>query len=164
MKLRLLLLLAAFAFAAGCSSEPPAPKADSAANTAAAPAAVPAAPTMAAPSPREPAAAPPKAGAAPPGAARRCGWLHNPTPGNWWLVDRDGEWILGAQGGYQAPGMDEMPDMSALEWEKTNGHYGHGCACLTLMSDPSTRQVTRVSDATPLPLAQCRADRALPRP
>ena len=37
---------------------------------------------------------------------RRCGWLQNPTPANWWLVDRDGEWILGVQGGYQAPGMD----------------------------------------------------------
>ena len=22
-------------------------------------------------------------------AERRCGWLHNPTPANWWLVDRD---------------------------------------------------------------------------
>ncbi|HYG29015.1 MAG TPA: DUF4087 domain-containing protein, partial [Allosphingosinicella sp.] len=35
---------------------------------------------------------------------RRCGWLDNPTPANWWLTDRDGEWLIGAQGGYQAPG------------------------------------------------------------
>ena len=27
------------------------------------------------------------------------GWLQNPTPGNWWLVDRDGEWTIGTQGG-----------------------------------------------------------------
>jgi hypothetical protein len=28
-----------------------------------------------------------------PAAAReqRCGWLVNPTPGNWWLIDRQGE-------------------------------------------------------------------------
>ena len=65
-----------------------------------------------------------------PASERRCGWLHNPTPANWWLVDRDGEWLLGAQGGYQAPGMDEMPDMTSAGWVETNGHYGHGCACM----------------------------------
>src|SRR4051794_7098625 len=29
---------------------------------------------------------------------RRCGWLSNPTPGNWWLFDGHGEWILATQG------------------------------------------------------------------
>ena len=28
----------------------------------------------------------------------RCGWLVNPTPGNWWLTDRDGTWTLATQG------------------------------------------------------------------
>ncbi|MFN3498292.1 MAG: DUF4087 domain-containing protein, partial [Pannonibacter indicus] len=34
--------------------------------------------------------------AAPASAApeNRCGWIVNPTPGNWWLTDRDGDWIL----------------------------------------------------------------------
>ena len=96
--------------------------------------------------------------------ARRCGWLHNPTPGNWWLTDRAGEWILATQGGRQADGMDEMPDMSAHEWQEVNGHYGYGCACLTLTADPATREVTRVARPEPKPLAQCRADGALPRP
>lgn len=96
--------------------------------------------------------------------ARRCGWLHNPTPGNWWLTDRAGEWILATQGGRQADGMDEMPDMSAGEWQEVNGHYGYGCACLTLTADPATREVERVAGPEPKPLAQCRADRALPRP
>ena len=95
-------------------------------------------------------------------AARRCGWLHNPTPANWWLVDRDGEWILGTQGGAQAAGLDEMPDMSALDWQEINGHYGYGCACMTLTVDPATRRVERVADAAPKPLAICRADKALP--
>lgn len=31
----------------------------------------------------------------------RCGWFHNPSPANITLYDRDGEWILGVQGGYQ---------------------------------------------------------------
>ena len=102
--------------------------------------------------------------AAPAGATeRRCGWLHNPTPGNWWLVDWDGEWLIGAQGGYQAPGMDNMPDMSTRGWVRTNGYYGHGCACMNVTVDRRARRVTAIASATPLPLRRCRADRRLPR-
>jgi len=93
---------------------------------------------------------------------RRCGWLHNPTPANWWLVDRDGEWLIGAQGGYQAPGMDNMPDMTTRGWVRTNGYYGHGCACMDVTVDRASRRITRIAAATPLPLRQCRADRRLP--
>ena len=93
----------------------------------------------------------------------RCGWLVNPTPGNWWLTDRDGEWLIGAQGGYQAPGMDDMPDMSSQGWEETNGHYGRGCACLRVSVDRRSRRVTRLFSARPMPLRQCRADPALRR-
>jgi len=95
---------------------------------------------------------------------RRCGWLHNPTPANWWLIDRDGEWLIGAQGGYQAPGMDNMPDMTTRGWVRTNGYYGHGCACMTVETNRRTRRITRIRSATPVPLAQCRNDRRLPRP
>lgn len=107
---------------------------------------------------------PPPAPAAARVSARRCGWLSNPTPGNWWLFDGHGEWILGVQGGYRAPGLEDMPDMSTAGWEETNGHYGYGCACMTLTVDPATRQVTRIANAKPKPLKQCRADRGLPRP
>jgi len=93
----------------------------------------------------------------------RCGWLQNPTPANYWLNDRDGEWLIGAQGGYQAPGMDEMPDMSARGWVEVNGHYGYGCACMTVTTDRATRRITRILSARPVPLRQCRADRRLPR-
>ena len=97
-----------------------------------------------------------------PATERRCGWLYNPTPANWWLVDRDGEWLLGAQGGYQAPGMDSLPDMTTRGWVETNGHYGHGCACMTVATDRRTRRVTRVVSGNPVPLRQCRADPRLP--
>ena len=96
------------------------------------------------------------------GTERRCGWLHNPTPANWWLVDRDGEWLIGAQGGYQAPGMDEMPDMTTAGWVETNVHYGYGCACMDVTVDRRTRRITRIASARPLPLRQCERDRALP--
>ena len=93
----------------------------------------------------------------------RCGWLQNPTPANWWLIDRDGEWLIGAQGGYQAPGMDNMPDMTTRGWSAVGGNYGYGCACMTVTTDRAGRRVTRILAATPVPLRQCRADRRLPR-
>ena len=98
---------------------------------------------------------------APAAVERRCGWLDNPTPANWWLTDRHGEWLIGAQGGYQAPGMDEMPDMTTRGWVRTNGHYGYGCACMTVTTDASSRRITRIVSAAPVPLRHCSADRRL---
>jgi hypothetical protein len=122
----------------------------------------------------EPAASPPSTGAVAQAAAaaarpttgglRRCGWLHNPTPGNWWLFDGQGEHIIATQGGYRAPGMDEMPDMSTKGWVEVNGSYGYGCACMTVTLDPETLRVTQISGAAPQPLKQCRDDPRLPRP
>ena len=115
----------------------------------------------AAPVAEPPAAAP---ATATPVTARRCGWLHNPTPGNWWLTDREGEWILATQGGRQVEGLDEIPDMSLHEWEETNVHYGYGCACVSVTTAPASAEVVRISDVEPKPLKQCRADKALPSP
>jgi hypothetical protein len=103
------------------------------------------------------------AAADPAKGVRRCGWLSNPTPANWWLTDSEGQWILATQGADQAPGMDEMPDMSTAGWVETNGHYGYGCACMTVTADPDGR-VTRIAKAAPKPLKQCEADRKLPKP
>lgn len=97
------------------------------------------------------------------GPARRCGWLHNPTPGNWWLVDREGQWVLGTQGRESLAGMDDMPDMSSAGWVETNGHYGHGCACATITAN-AAGDVTAVSDFKPKPIKACTSDKALPSP
>jgi hypothetical protein len=96
-------------------------------------------------------------------AERRCGWLHNPTPGNTWLTDRDGQWIMATQGARETPGMDRVPDMTEREWVRTNGHYGYGCACVVMDAD-ARGDVTRIHAAEQLPLARCRNDRSLPRP
>ena len=96
-------------------------------------------------------------------AERRCGWLENPTPANYWFTDRDGEWTISAQGGYHAPGWDEMPDMTTRGWVRTNGSYGYGCACMEVTTNRREMLVTRVISARPVPLRQCRADRRLPR-
>jgi hypothetical protein len=97
------------------------------------------------------------------GPESRCGWLHNPTPANWWLIDRDGEWSIAAQGGYQAPGMDRMPDMTTAGWIETNGHNGYGCGCLRVRTDRSARRITQILSASPRPLRQCQVDRSLRR-
>ncbi len=103
-----------------------------------------------------------------PGAAgaveRRCGWLENPTPANFYLRDRQGEWLMGEQGGYQAAGMDEMPDMTTRGWVRTNGNYGHGCACITGTFDGRRRQLIQVDRAEAVRLARCQTDRTLPPP
>jgi hypothetical protein len=102
--------------------------------------------------------------ATPAAAEKRCGWLVNPTPANWWLNDRDGQWILSVQGRGGAPGFDDLPDMSLRGWVRTGpGSYGHGCACLDLTVDRGSKRVLRIASATPLPLAACRNDPALAR-
>jgi hypothetical protein len=99
-------------------------------------------------------------------AERRCGWFSNPSPANWYLIDRDGEWIIGEQGGYQIPdkSWDVMPDMRSRGWLKTNVDYGYGCACMKVQTDRKTMHVLEIIAAKPVSLRQCRADRRLPRP
>src|SRR6478752_10375534 len=70
----------------------------------------------------------------------RCGWFSNPTPANAWLIDRDGEWTIGIQGGYQAEG--DWPDTG--KWVETNVHYGYGCTCVKATFDRKQMRVIKV--------------------
>jgi hypothetical protein len=92
----------------------------------------------------------------------RCGWYHNPTPGNHMLYDRHGRWILGSQGLRQTPGMDRLPDMTTNGWVRTNGYYGYGCGCVRMATRRG--EVVRIYSGRPVPLRQCRNDRTLPSP
>jgi hypothetical protein len=91
----------------------------------------------------------------------RCGWFSNPTPGNASLHDRDREWIIGVQGGHQAEG--DWPDFDGKQWVETNGHYGHGCACMRVRVNRETDQVIKIESARARPLSVCRGDRSLKR-
>ena len=94
------------------------------------------------------------------GLEKRCGWLANPTPANFWLNDKDGEWTIGVQGGYQADGMDNLPDFGS-QWVKTNGNYGYGCICMDVKVDKKEQKVTTIKSASVRPLSVCRNDKSL---
>ena len=91
---------------------------------------------------------------------RRCGWLQNPGPANWYLEDRNGQWALWTQGRAIPPGMLAVTGMTDRDWVRPSGNYGYGCACLTLVAD-ANRVVTRVTASQQLPIARCEADRSL---
>jgi hypothetical protein len=91
----------------------------------------------------------------------RCGWFSNPTPSNASLHDRDGEWIIGVQGGHQAEG--DWPTFGPKQWVETNVHYGYGCACLRLRVNRETHEVIEIESARARPLSVCRKDRGLKR-
>ena len=91
----------------------------------------------------------------------RCGWFSNPTPANASLHDRDDEWIIGVQGGYQAEG--DWPEFGPKQWVETNVHYGYGCACLRLRVNREEHQVIEIKSARARPLSACRRDPKLKR-
>jgi hypothetical protein len=77
------------------------------------------------------------------------------------LYDRDGEWVIGVQGGYQAEG--DWPTFGPKQWVETNGHYGYGCACLEVQVDREKHEVRKIEGSEARPLSACRRDRSLKR-
>lgn len=97
-------------------------------------------------------------------AETRCGWIQNPTPGNWWLDDAQNTWTIMTQGGNDEPeGMDLIPDISEHDYVKTNGNYGYACACMGVETDGEER-ITQILSFRQLSLAKCRNDKALKFP
>jgi hypothetical protein len=102
----------------------------------------------------------------------RCGWIQNPTPGNYWLDDRDGSWMLLAQGSQEEPvGMENMPDFSAGDFVKTNGYYGYACGCMKVETERSSNygdsfigRITAIYSVKQLPIGKCSNDKTLPKP
>ncbi len=91
----------------------------------------------------------------------RCGWFSNPTPANASLYDRDDEWIIGVQGGYQAEG--DWPSFGPGQWVKTNVNYGYGCACMQVRVNNESHEVIEIASSRARPLSACRSDRNLRR-
>ena len=92
----------------------------------------------------------------------RCGWFDNPTPGNAWLYDRDGEWTIAIQGSYEAQGA--WPEFKDSQLVRVNGAHGYGCACIKAVVNTKTRQIVSMSSAKARPLRACRLDHTLKEP
>ena len=105
----------------------------------------------------------PPAGAAPaaPRFETRCGWFSNPTPANISLYDRDGDWTVGVQGGYQVEGDWPWPKFKPGQWVETNGSHGYGCVCMRLRVDRESGRVLEIKSARARPLSVCARDRSL---
>lgn len=99
------------------------------------------------------------------GPLTRCGWVSNPTPGNWYLSDSDGDWTLATQGSdEEAKGMDVIGDISAGDYKATNGNYGYACGCMKVRDDPSSMRILEVMSFRQSRLAKCANDPKLPSP
>ena len=94
----------------------------------------------------------------------RCGWLQNPTPGNYFLLDSQSEWIASAQGGYEAKGMDNVPDISVREYVRTNGNHGYACVCMNVSVDVQSKRIINIESVSQKRLDDCRRDPKLPKP
>lgn len=96
---------------------------------------------------------------------RRCGWLTNLTPGNWWLVDGDRTWVLSAQGESSVAVntvMDMVPLFDPEQYVSTGTDYGYGCTCMTVTTDGAQDRILGIASSKREPLARCQADPSLP--
>jgi hypothetical protein len=109
--------------------------------------------------------------ALPAGAETRCGWYHNPTPGNVMLEDADGQWWLSRQGGAPVPGFDaaytaRFDNRLRLDYAgAVTQRYGFSCACAEGRFDanrPPYETVLSISSLREIPLDRCEGDPKLP--
>lgn len=96
-------------------------------------------------------------------AETRCGWIENPTPGNYWIIDNAGLWVISTQGGQQATGDLAYPTDYANDYVASNGNYGYFCGCINATTDSRTNphRVLTIHSASALPLAKCLNDKSL---
>lgn len=74
----------------------------------------------------------------------RCGWLENPTPGNYWLTDKDGDWTISTQGKEGPTGMEYLVGFPSKEFINTNNSYGYGCGCILSEASKESKEITRI--------------------
>lgn len=94
-------------------------------------------------------------------SAMRCGWIDNPTPGNYFLNDKDGSWEISAQGTYEAEGMDLIPDLSGDQFVDI-GPHGYGCGCMDASADMADKKILQIYKFEQKKLKDCLADPDLP--
>ncbi len=95
----------------------------------------------------------------------RCGWLQNPTPGNWYLTDADATWTLSTQSDEPNASL-EIPSLNEKKgwFVNTGGASGYACVCLNVTVDKQNQRILTASKGKQLPLKKCTSDRSLPKP
>jgi hypothetical protein len=79
-----------------------------------------------------------------------------------WFYDRDGEWTIGVQGGYQLQNLNwPWPAFKRGQWVRTNGDHGYGCACFQMRVNKQTMDVLEIKTSRARPLVTCRRDPSL---
>ena len=105
------------------------------------------------------------AGAAHAAPENRCGWVMNPTPGNWYFTDADGDWTLAEQGSdEEALGMENIGDISAGDYVANNGNYGYACGCMKVEANMDTMRIISVYSFNQKKISACKRDKNLPSP
>jgi hypothetical protein len=105
--------------------------------------------------------------AVPAQAETRCGWYHNPTPGNVFLEDADGQWWMSTQGNAPAPGFEDaytpaFDDRLRIDYAgEITQRYGFSCACAD--GKFKNGEALLIARLTEIPLARCEADPKLPK-
>ena len=109
--------------------------------------------------------------AVPAAAETRCGWYHNPGPGNVILEDADGQWWLSRQGSAPAPGFEDaytttFDNRLRIDYGgQVTQRYGFSCACAEGRFDAARGQydnVLSISSLREIPMARCEGDPNLP--
>ena len=104
-------------------------------------------------------------------AETRCGWYHNPGPGNVLLEDADGQWWLSRQGSAPVRGFEEAYTVAfdnrlRIDYGgQVTQRYGFSCACAEGRFDASRSQydsVLSISSLREIPMQRCEGDPKLP--
>ena len=97
-------------------------------------------------------------------AEYRCGWIENPSPGTWWMTDKDAHWEISTPGGHSVPSqsIDNLPNVIPNEYVRVNGIYGYSCGCLSVDTDKQHKRIVRIqSKGKQVFLKQCLEDKAI---
>ncbi|MEQ5835135.1 DUF4087 domain-containing protein [Marinobacter sp. NFXS9] len=94
-------------------------------------------------------------------AEYRCGWLDNPSPGNYWLTDRDGKWVIAEQGGKRAKNSELLLPSDESEYVNMNYGYGYSCSCISAETNKENHTVNIIHSYKQLPLNRCNTDKSL---
>jgi hypothetical protein len=109
--------------------------------------------------------------AVPAAAETRCGWYHNPGPGNVILEDAHGQWWISRQGSAPAPGFEDaytpaFDNRLRLDYAgQVTQRYGSSCVCAEGQFDAARGRydnVLRITTLREIPLARCEGDPNLP--